>query len=141
MNTWHGIGRLAYDPEYKTTRSGTGVVNFRMAVNRSYKKSDGSKAEETAWIDCEAWDTGGKLIAENFRKGDPIIVDGSLIQDNWEDKNTGEKRNRLKIRVERFYFVPRTKIRDADEAAPEDGQAPTSAPSASGDDDDADIPF
>lgn len=107
MNLVVETGRLTRDPEAKLVGSGdkqVTVVNFDIAVGRKYRKNDGSVGEEVNFFPCEAWDSGAEAIAKHFSKGDPILVIGSLRNDTWEDKDTGAKRTKTKIRVDRFEF-------------------------------------
>lgn len=104
MNQCHFLGRLVAEPESRSVGDKQ-VVNFRLAVDRRYKKG-GESAKETAFLDCEAWDTGAETISKYLHKGDPIIVHASVKQEEWEDKNTGQKRSKLKFRVNSFEFVP-----------------------------------
>ncbi len=97
-------GNLTRDPEVREiTANGrpTKVANFTIAVNRHFKRADGTKDKETTYVDCEAWDTGANTLGEYVHKGDPIIIEGSLKLDSWENKE-GEKRSKLKVRVARF---------------------------------------
>jgi len=105
MNQCHFLGNLVRDPDLRTTKGDKQVVNFTIAINRFFKRGN-ERAKETAFLDCEAWDTGAAAIAKYFTKGDPIIVHGGLKQEEWSDKDTGKKRTKLKLRVEKFEFVP-----------------------------------
>jgi single-strand DNA-binding protein len=105
MNQCHFLGNLAADPDLKTLSGDKRVVNFTVAVNRRFKRGTDT-AKETAFLPCEAWDSGADLISKHFKKGDPIIVHASVKQDEWEDKASGQKRSRLKFRVNQFEFVP-----------------------------------
>ena len=137
MNNCVFTGRLTRAPELKQTSSGTDVVNFGIAVNRPYKKADGSRSQETAFLECEAWDTGAKAINQYFKKGDLISIVAEVKQDNWE--SNGEKRSRLKFRVSRFEFPPTNK---REGCAVEDDDAPDdNVDDSGGDDSDDDIPF
>jgi len=102
------LGNFVRDPELKETQSGLKVLNFTLGINRRFKRGE-QMVSEPAFLDCEAWDSGAVLIAEHFKKGDPIIVQCSVKQENWDDKNTGEKRSKLKFRVNQFNFVPGNK--------------------------------
>lgn len=117
MNLCIFLGNLTRDPELKALSGDKRVVNFGLAINRRFKRGKDT-AKETAFLDCEAWDSGADLIAKHFKKGDPIIVHASVKQDEWEDKTTGQKRTKLKFRVNQFEFVPgkRGEGRPADEA-------------------------
>lgn len=98
-------GNTTRDPELRVTPKGTAICQFSLAVNRQWKNEAGEKQEEVSFIDCEAWGKTGETIAKYFTKGKPIMVEGRLKQDTWEDKNTKEKRSKLKVVVDQFMFV------------------------------------
>lgn len=134
MNQCHFLGRLTRDPQLKDLGDNKKVVSFGMAINRPYKRGD-QTVKETAFIECEAWDSGADLIAKYFKKGSQILVDASVKTDEWEDKATKERRTRNKFRVNKFYFVGEKPADQAPAAAPtHEEPAPTQ-------DDGAEIPF
>lgn len=99
-------GNLARDPELRvvsTNGKQTSVVNFTVAVSREYTKSNGEKDKVTTFVPCEAWDTGAEIISQSFKKGDLVLVEGSLRNDSWE--KDGVKHNTLKIRVNNFSKI------------------------------------
>jgi single-strand DNA-binding protein len=99
-------GNLARDPELRvvsTNGKQTSVVNFTVAVSREYTKSNGEKDKITTFVPCEAWDTGAEIINQSFKKGDLVLVEGSLRNDSWE--KDGVKHNSLKIRVNNFSKI------------------------------------
>lgn len=99
-------GNLARDPELRVVSTGgkqTSVVNFTVAVSREYTKADGNKDKITSFINCEAWDTGAEVVAESFKKGDLVMIEGSLRNDSWE--KDGVKHNSLKVRVNNFSKI------------------------------------
>lgn len=99
-------GNLARDPELRIVSSSgkqTSVVNFTVAVSREYTKSDGVKDKITSFINCEAWDSGAEVIAESFKKGDLVMIEGSLRNDTWE--KDGVKHSSLKVRVNNFSKI------------------------------------
>ena len=98
-------GNLTRDPEIRVTPQGTSVAQFALANNRKFRDAGGNDREEVAFIDCEAWGKTGENIAKFFAKGRPICVEGRLKQDAWEDKQTGQKRTRIKVVVDSFHFV------------------------------------
>jgi single-strand DNA-binding protein len=106
MNVCHFLGRLTKDTDLRNI-NGSSVVNFDIAISRKYKTRDNKKAEEVCFLPCEAWGSGADTIAQYFKKGDPIIVHGSMKQENWE--SDGQKRSRLVLRVTNFEFIPGTK--------------------------------
>lgn len=111
-------GRLTRDVELKDVGS-TQVAVFSLAVNRSFKKRDGTWAEETAFVNCEAWDSGAKTLQSDFKKGDGLAIEGELKQDSWE--KDGKKMSQLKVRVNHFgrHVFPAKKVTvtsDSDES-------------------------
>jgi len=101
MNLYVGDGNLVKDPELRETNTGAKVVEFRLAVSSVQKSKSGSKNEEVAYIECEAWDSAAEYIADNFAKGNGMTVEGRFRTDSWETKD-GQKRSRLKLRVRSF---------------------------------------
>jgi single-strand DNA-binding protein len=116
-------GNLARDPELRTVNTSgkpTSVVNFTVAVSREYVKSNGEKDKITSFISCEAWDTGAEMISESLKKGDLVMIEGSLRNDSWE--KDGVKHNTLKVRVNNFSKISKlsrtSSARVVDEAEP-----------------------
>ncbi len=98
------IGRLTRDPESRSTSSGTAVVSFGLAVNRTYvRREGGEKVEETCFVDCEAWGRTGETIARYVKKGRSLFVEGRLKFDSWEKE--GQRRTKLSVVVENFQFL------------------------------------
>ncbi len=141
------MGNLTRDPELRSTGTGTSVCRFTIACSRSFKGQDGAQREETAFVDCDAWGRTAETIAKYCQKGRPLLVDGRLKQDKWEDKNTGEKRSKLMVVVENFSFVSSGRPEGAEGGAynQDDGapppRAPRSAPASNDAAMDEDIPF
>lgn len=99
------LGNLTRDPELRVTPKGTAICQFTLAVNRDWKDESGQKREKVSFIDCEAWNKTAETIAKYCAKGRALLVDGRIEQDTWDDKQTGQKRSKLKIVVESFTFV------------------------------------
>ena len=119
LNHFVFLGNLTRDVEYRAFASG-GVANFTVAVNNRKKNSQtGQWENDPAFIDCACWDRGdrkkGTTLKESFSKGSRIIIIGSVRQENWEDKTTGQKRSKLKVDVADFDFVDK---KDDSRAAP-----------------------
>jgi single-strand DNA-binding protein len=108
MNKVFTIGRFAADPELKQTGSGIVVTSFTIAVDRPYSKGE----KQTDWLDVVAWRSTAEHICKHFRKGDGIIVEGTIQTRNWEDKN-GQKRKAVEIVAENVEFLPRGKNESA----------------------------
>jgi single-strand DNA-binding protein len=94
------MGNLTRDPEMKYTPKGTAIADFAIAVNRVYTTEGGEKREEVTFVDCESFGRTAEVIGEWCKKGKPIFVEGRLKLDQWEDKQTGQKRSRMKVMVE-----------------------------------------
>lgn len=111
-------GNLTRDPELRKIESGSrsvSVVNFTIAVSREYTKASGEKDKVTTFINCEAWDSGAEVIAESFKKGDLVMVEGSLRNDSWE--KDGVKHSTLRVRVNNFSKI--TKLSKTKNSDPE----------------------
>ena len=98
------MGHLTRDPEVKFLPSGTTVANFSIAMNERYTDRDGNLQEKATFVECEAWNRSAEIIGDYFAKGMPIHLEGRLQLDQWEN-DEGEKRSKLKVRVDRFTFV------------------------------------
>ena len=98
-------GNLTRDPELRTTPNGANVCSFSVAVNRTYRDSNGEQKEDVSFIDCSAWGKLGEMINQYAKKGSGVLVSGRLDQRSWEDKNSGQKRSRVEIVVEDFNFA------------------------------------
>jgi len=99
------MGNLTKDPEIKTIGSGSTLANVSIAVNRRYTGPNGEKREEVTYVDISFWGRQAEVFGKlNVRKGTPIFVEGRLQLDSWEDKQTGQKRSRLKVVGENFQL-------------------------------------
>lgn len=100
------IGNLIRDPDVKQSRSGTSFCTVTLAVNRTwYNKTDKKKEEETAFIDVGFFGKQAELVGEYLSKGSSLMVEGYLKLDQWEDKNSGEKKSKLKVQAENMQFM------------------------------------
>ncbi|MCG8602176.1 MAG: single-stranded DNA-binding protein [Verrucomicrobiales bacterium] len=99
------MGNITRDPEVRYTPKGTAVTDISLAVNRSYSLDDGERREETTFVEITYWGRQAEVIGEYMKKGRPLYVEGRLQLDQWEDKNTGQNRSRLKIVGENFQFL------------------------------------
>jgi single-strand DNA-binding protein len=95
------VGRLTRDPELKYTGTGIALCKMGLAVSRYYKSKDGERKEETTFINVTAWDKAAEYLGEHVKKGRPLLVEGRLVSNEWEDKTTGQKRSTIEVRAER----------------------------------------
>lgn len=119
-------GYLARDPALSFLPSNTPVVEFCIGTNRSWKSQSGEKKTEAAFVDCTAFGVTAETINKYFAKGKPILIDGYLRQSSWETKE-GQKRSKLSVVCDRFYFVGG---RDAAQAGEENQAASAPATDA-----------
>jgi len=117
-------GNLARDPELRVISTGdkqTSVVNFTIATSREFTRANGTQDKITSFIQCEAWDSGAEAISASFKKGDLVMVEGSLRNDSWE--KDGVKHSTLKVRVNNFAKILKTKRSDKTETNTEEAVA------------------
>jgi single-strand DNA-binding protein len=99
------IGNVTRDPEVKFTPKGSAVADLGLAVNRVYTNQSGEKTEEVTYIDVELWGRLAEIAGEYAKKGRPVFIEGRLRLDSWEDKQSGQKRNRLKVVAEGLQLL------------------------------------
>jgi single-strand DNA-binding protein len=99
------MGNLTRDPEVRVTPGGLTICKFTVAMNRKFKSQDGQEKEEVSYVDVDSFGKQAEVISKYFSMGKPILVEGRLRQDKWEDKNTKEKRSKLMVVLEGFSFV------------------------------------
>lgn len=99
------MGNLTRDPEVRQTPSGTSVTSFGLALNRSYKGSNGDWKEATDFIEIIAWGPLGERVAQYLSKGRPCLVNGRLQSSSWEDKETGKKRSKVEVVAQDVTFL------------------------------------
>ena len=108
-------GNLTRDPELRYTPKGTAIAKFGLAINRTWKTEAGETKEEVTFVDVDAFGRQAEVIAQYMKKGRPFLVEGRLRLDQWDDKQTGQKRSRLGVVLESFSFLDSGR---ADNAAP-----------------------
>lgn len=137
------MGRLARDPELRTTTSGKSVVSFTIATDRNRKDANGQN--QTDWIRMTAWEKTAEFICKYFQKGSMIAIDGRLQSKTYQDKN-GNNRTDMEVVVEEVNFVGAKSASNADSnAQPAARQQPTAQPQTAPQfedvSDDSDLPF
>ena len=78
-------GRLVADPEIRKTSAKKSVCNFVVAVDRDYTDDEGNR--DTDFLDCVAWGASADFMEKYFKKGNLIVVTGSLAKRFWEDED------------------------------------------------------
>lgn len=100
INKWIGMGRLTADPELKQTQNGIAYCMITVAVNRPKIKD---KEQETDFISVQAWRNTAEFICKYFSKGKMIIVEGSIRNNNYTDKN-GVKHYSMVVQADSVAF-------------------------------------
>ena len=99
------IGNLTRDPELRYTSQGVAIAKIGLAVNRTWRTEAGETKEEVTFIDVDAFRRQAETLAQYLKKGSPLMVEGRLKLDQWDDKATGQKRSRLGVVLEGFQFL------------------------------------
>ncbi|MFN7742245.1 MAG: single-stranded DNA-binding protein [Phycisphaerales bacterium] len=99
------MGNLTRDPEVRYSSNNNAICKIGLAVNRRYTLADGTKKEEVTFVDCDAFGKTGEAIGKYLSKGKPIFIEGHLKLDEWQDKQTNEKRTKLKVVIDTFQFI------------------------------------
>ena len=141
-------GNLTRDPELRYTPNGKAIAKFGMAINRNWTSETGEKKEEVTFVDIDSFGRQAEVISQYLKKGRPVLIEGRLKLDQWDDKQTGQKRSRLGVVLESFSFLDSGNRADGggSSEAPRPRPAPTApAPSGNGDDSgppsEDDVPF
>ena len=155
MNCITLTGRAGRDPEVRYFESGTMVANLTLAVNRM------KRDEDPDWFNLEIWGKQAQVAADYVRKGSLIGVIGSVRNESWTDRTTGEKRSKVVIRVDRLELMGSKKDSEQESGGWAAAESPASAPAQpqrqaapaqpaapawnsaplGGDIDDSDVPF
>lgn len=92
------VGNLTRDPTVRYTPSGTAVSEIGLAVSRQWTdRQSNQRKEETTFVDVTLWGRQAEVAGEYLAKGRPVLIEGRLQLDQWEDKQSGEKRSKLRV--------------------------------------------
>ena len=92
------MGNLTRDPQVRYTPRGSAVAEIGLAVNRTwFDKQTNSRREEVTFIDVTLWGRDAEVAGEYLSKGRPVLIEGRLQLDSWDDKETGQKRSKLRV--------------------------------------------
>ena len=99
------IGNLTRDPDLRYTPKGTAVTQIALAINRVYTGEDGERKEETTFVDVTLWARLAEIAGQYLKKGRPVFIEGRLQLDTWDDKQTGQKRSKLRVVAENIQLL------------------------------------
>ena len=92
------MGNLTRDPEVRYIPSGSAVTELGLAVNRTwFDKSANERREEVTFVDVTLWGRTAEIAGEYLAKGRPVLIEGRLQLDTWQDRETGQNRSKLKV--------------------------------------------
>lgn len=100
------LGNLTRDPEIRTTPKGTAVGDLGLAINRRVSDGNGNWSDEVTFVDVTVWGTNAENAEKYLSKGRGVFIEGRLQMDTWEDKQSGQKRSKLKVVAEVLQFLP-----------------------------------
>jgi single-strand DNA-binding protein len=101
------MGNLTRDVELRYIPSGTAVTEIGLAVNDRRKDAKGQWVDETTFVDITLWGRTAEICNEYLSKGSGVLIEGRLKLDQWDDKQTGQKRSKLLVTGERMQMLPR----------------------------------
>lgn len=120
------VGNLTRDPEVRFIPSGSAVCDISLAVNSQWTdKRSNERKEEVTFVEVTLWGRTAEIAGEYLAKGRPVLIEGRLQQDSWEDKETGQKRSKLKVVAESMQLLG-----SRDGAGPSAGGAPSTGGAA-----------
>ena len=114
------IGRVTRDIDLRYTPKGTAVADLGLAVNRTLppEQEGGERREETTFIDVTLWARQAELAQQYLSKGRELYIEGHLVQETWDDKQSGQKRSKLKVVAESVQFLGSKPAQGATPEAP-----------------------
>jgi single-strand DNA-binding protein len=139
------LGNLTRDPEVRYTPKGSAVCDLGIAVNRQYTLDSGEKREEVTYVDVVLWSRLAEIAGEYLKKGRPVFIEGRLQMDTWDDKQTGQKRSKLRVIGETMQLLGGRPAGGAepgeDERPSRPGKTTPPPPAAPAEPDEDEIPF
>jgi single-strand DNA-binding protein len=111
-------GNLTRDPELRYTPKGTAIAKIGLAINRKWRSESGEMKDETTFVDVDAFGKTAETIGQYLKKGRPILIEGRLRYETWDDKTSGQKRSKLGVVMDSFQFIDSGSRGDNEGAAP-----------------------
>lgn len=144
------MGNLTATPELRTTPKGTSVTDISLAINRYFSGDNGMRQEETTFVDVTLWGRQAEVACQYLSKGRGVMIEGRLQLDSWEDRETKQKRSRLRVVGENMQLLGSARDGQGEGSMPasrpasQNGGSPpprAATPPPPADDFDDDIPF
>lgn len=99
-------GRLTRDPELKALPNGNAVTELSVAINQRVKKQE-QWVDDAIFLDVTVWGRQAENACQFLKKGSSVLAEGRLTMEQWEDKQSGQKRSKIKITAQNLQFGPR----------------------------------
>lgn len=100
------IGNLTRDPEHRQLASGQAVCKLGLATNRQFKnRQTNAMVQEVCFVDVEVWGSQADSCRDYLQKGRPVLIEGRLKFDTWEDAAGGGQRSKHSIVADRVIFL------------------------------------
>lgn len=109
MNHVTLMGNVTREIELKHTQGGTELCDFGLAINKKWKDNAGNQKESVCFVDITCWGKTADIASRYVQKGHKVLIEGELTLDQWEDKNGGGKRSKLKVTCQRLHLLPNGK--------------------------------
>src|SRR5947209_5228588 len=141
------LGNLTRDPEIRYTPKGSAVCDLGIAINRQYTLENGERREEVTYVDVVLWARLAEIAAEYLKKGRPVFIEGRLQLDTWDDKQSGQKRSKLRVIGETMQLLGGRPpgagggAAESGESRPAKTTTPPPKPAAGAEPDEDEIPF
>lgn len=104
LNSVNIVGRLTRDIQIRKTPGGTSVAEIGLANNSRVKRGDNWE-DKVSFIDIVCFGRAADSCAEHLSKGSQIAVSGRLDMDTWDDKQTGQKRSKMRVVAESIQYL------------------------------------
>lgn len=99
------MGNLTRDPEVRFSQGGMAIGNLSVAVNERFKGADGEWQDRATYVEVSIFGKRAEAFAKFHKKGGACFLEGKLRLDQWEDKQTGQKRSKLFVVADSWEFV------------------------------------
>ena len=120
------MGNLTRDPEIRYTPKGTAVCDIGIAVNRVLpaEQEGGERREEVTFVEVTLWGKTAEVAGQYLSKGRSVFIEGRLQLDTWDDKQSGQKRSKLKVVGEHLEFIGGRPAQGQGQGEPANGANP-----------------
>lgn len=99
------MGNLTRDPEVRQSQSGTTIAKAGLAINERIPDGQGGWKEEASFFDVVIFGKRAEAFGRFMQKGKPVLVEGKLRENRWQDKESGQNRSKIEVIVDNWEFV------------------------------------